>query len=251
MKVDTVIFDMGGTLEEIWYSDGIQDSFGKRIGEILNIPFSEITKESSSVFYNVIQKRFSEYKKFREDTCIEVHPAMVWKDWVLQDYNICESVIFDKCEDLAYFWETEVLLRKCRPEAQAMLDELKERGITMAIISNTGSFTQVPRSLEKYGLASYFEKIGLSMDYGIRKPHAYLFRDILNKLVKKESGTIYVGDTISRDVVGAKNAGLFGSIQIASEFSKGSDGTTKYSVEPDHVITNLMEITTIIDEINK
>ena len=250
MQVDTVLFDMGGTLEDIWYSDEVDKYILGRITEILDMPVESITNKNGKEFYEVIQSRYKEYRDFREETCIEVHPAMVWKDWILKDFSIPANKIFDNYEELACFWETEVINRKCRDGAEEMLGELKKRGIRLGIISNTGSFTQVYKSLDGYGLREYFEKIGLSCSYGIRKPHGFLFRDLLNQMECQESKTLYVGDTLTRDVAGAKNAGLYGSIQICSEFMKKNDKEQASGLKPDYIIHDLRIIPEIVDRIN-
>ena len=250
MQIDTVLFDMGGTLEDIHYSDRVPEIIEGKMEEILGVAYGKIFPLGGGEFYSYLQKRYGEYRSFREKTCIEVHPAMVWNDWIFKDLSIPAELIFDNHEKLAYFWETEVIVRECRKEAPEMLAELKSRGIRMGIISNTGSFTQVHRSLEKYGMSHYFEKIGLSSDYGIRKPHGFLFRDMLGRMQSSAEKTLYVGDTISRDVAGARNAGLFGSIQICSEFTKLSDGEGRGEYEPTYRIYNLSDIPKIVDEIN-
>jgi len=251
MPVDTVLFDMGGTLEDIRYSDRVPEIIEEGMEAILGIPFGEITDKGGEGFYLFLKERYGDYREFREKTCIEVHPAMVWRDWIFKGLPIPDEIIFDKHEELAYFWETEVILRRCREEAPEMLSQLKKRGIRMGIISNTGSFTQVHRSLESYGLRHYFEKIGLSSSYGIRKPHGFLFRDMLNRMNTAADRTLYVGDTISRDVAGALNGGLLGSIQICSEFTKLSDGNNPEGMEPSYRIYDLSPIPGIVDGINK
>ncbi|ADK80978.1 HAD family hydrolase [Sediminispirochaeta smaragdinae] len=251
MQIDTVLFDMGGTLEEISYSSTVGSMIEKRFENILKVPFSSITTEGGDAFYTTLLERYSEYRCFRERTYIEVHPAMVWRDWILKGLSIPDNVIFDHCEELAYFWETEVINRCCRKNTAMMLEELHSRDIKMGIISNTGSFTQVYKSLDRYGIRSFFDKIALSCAYGIRKPHGFLFRDILNQMGADAKKTLFVGDTITRDVLGAKNAGLFGSIQIQSDFTKLSDGTLSEDSRPDYIIQDLMSIPSIIDEINQ
>jgi len=251
MKIDTVLFDMGGTLEEIWYVPEIASILPKRLEQILQIPYGDITNEDGATCYSRMQKNYAMYRKFREKSCVEGHPAMVWRDWVLKDYAVEDQIIFNHHEELAYFWETEVITRKCREGLHEMLQGLKDRGIRMGVISNTGSFTQVRESLKNYRIQSFFEVIVLSVDYGIRKPHPFLFHDALKRMHSKSSQAMYVGDTLSRDVAGAISAGLSKTIQIKSEFTKLSDVEVNNELVPDFIINSLMEIPPIIDEINK
>ena len=251
MRIDTVLFDMGGTLEDIRYSDDIGPKTAAKIADILDIDASVFSGEGEDNFFDVLKKQYGVYRDFRESSMIEVHPAMVWKDWILKGFPIPEEKIFDHYEELAYFWETEVIVRRCKEEVRDVLEALKKRKIRLGIISNTGSFTQVHKSIEKYGIKDFFEYVALSSSYGIRKPHGFLFRDVLNQMGCDASKTIYVGDTISRDVVGAKGAGLYGAIQIKSEFTGLSDKGHKNEMEPDYIIHNLLKITEIVDGLNQ
>ena len=250
MKLDTVLFDMGGTLEEIWYVPEVASVLPERLEQILQIPYASITDEDPEACYKRLQQNYAIYRDFREDTCIEVHPAMVWRDWILKDYGIRDQIVFDHYEELSDFWETEVITRKTRTGINEMLNALHQRGIRMGIISNTGSLSQVYTSLEQYGIRSYFEVVILSSEIGIRKPHPFLFHDALKRMNSDATRAIYVGDTVSRDVVGAKNAGLFRTIQIRSEFTKLNDDASADHITPDYVIHSLMDIPAIVDEIN-
>lgn len=251
MSIDTVLFDMGGTLEDICYSPDIGSRIKQRIAVILDIDPKLLSLESGEDFYSHLQNQYAGYRDFRESHLIEIHPAMVWKDWILKDFPIPDITIYDHFEDLACFWETEVIIRKCRDEVRTVLEELKKRKISLGIISNTGSFTQVHNSLNNYGIKDYFECIALSSTYGIRKPHGFLFRHVLNQMNRKAENTIYVGDTISRDIIGAKDAGFYGAVQITSEFTGSSDKGVSDSVQPDFIIHDLSRIPEIIDELNE
>jgi len=250
MCVDTVLFDMGGTLEDIRYSHEAETFLLPRMAEILGMKPGDFQPDDPREFYAALTKNFAEYRSFREKTRIEAHPAIVWKDWVLKDQPVSDAAVFDRCEELSVFWETEVIERRLREEVPRMLEELKGRGLRLGVISNTGSFTQVHRSLEEYGIGRYFEEVSLSSIYGIRKPHGFIFLDTLKKMNCSASKAAYVGDTISRDVVGARNAGFHTAIQINSDFTGISDQGTVSDSEPDYIVSNLGDIPAIIDRIN-
>ncbi len=249
MKIDTIIFDMGGTIDETQYSLEDKDGIATRVFEIL-----DMSCDDTKAAYEKIWEGFSEYKLWREESLVEAHPGIVWDKWILRDFDIPKEKIYERCEDLAYYWETEVILRTCKEEAKETLEKLQAMGLKLGIISNTGSFTQVGRSLKAYGLDKFFkeDEISLSVGYGIRKPHGYIFYDTLAKMGSQAEKSIYVGDTISRDVIGSKAAGFAKAIQIVSEFTKGSDSHLEGDLpKPDYTIENLLEIVRIVEEINK
>ena len=62
---------------------------------------------------------------------------------------------------------------------------------------------------------------------------------------------VYVGDTISRDIIGAKRAGFAKAVQIGSHLSAEKDAAVKDAAEkPDAVISDIRELTAWLDEIN-
>jgi putative hydrolase of the HAD superfamily len=66
------------------------------------------------------------------------------------------------------------------------------------------------------------------------------------------SEAVYVGDTISRDVLGARNAGLAMNIRINSDLTEMSDYNIKPSdTDADYVIKNLIEVYEILENYNK
>jgi putative hydrolase of the HAD superfamily len=85
----------------------------------------------------------------------------------------------------------------------------------------------------------------------MRKPNPELFFAAAGDLGFALTECIYVGDTISRDVRGAKLAGYLGSIRINSELTGGSDaGFGVEGEEADYPVKNLMEIPDIVRRIN-
>jgi len=153
-------------------------------------------------------------------------------------------------EDLAYAWETTFFARKLRPDAVSTLDSLAGRGYRLGVISNTSSRTQVFRTLEAYGIAKYFESVVLSSIEGVRKPHPAIFASALKAMGSAASTTAYVGDTLSRDVIGSKRAGYALAFQIRSFLTAGSDsGVGPDSEKPDYAVESLSEIVAILDRL--
>ena len=58
------------------------------------------------------------------------------------------------------------------------------------------------------GIVSYFDKIYLSSDYGVKKPNPKFFNQLINdnNLAKEE--TVMIGNDANCDIKGAKNVGL-------------------------------------------
>lgn len=85
-----------------------------------------------------------------------------------------------------------------------LLDYLKPK-YRMHILSNGFSEVQF-KKIENSGLRPYFDKIILSEDANINKPHADMFTYALKNTNSKRNKTIMIGDSWEADVVGARNS---------------------------------------------
>lgn len=85
-----------------------------------------------------------------------------------------------------------------------LLEYLKPR-YKMHILSN--GFREVQyKKIENSGLRKYFDKIILSEDANINKPHEGMFTYALKNTNSKRNKTIMIGDSWEADIVGAKNS---------------------------------------------
>jgi putative hydrolase of the HAD superfamily len=135
-----------------------------------------------------------------------------------------------------------------------VLKELSEAGYQLGIISNTDSLNYVMIRLVNNKIYKYFNPdcIYLSCMSMTRKPNKGIFIEACKDLNVLPSETIYVGDTISRDVIGAKNANLCACIRINSKsFLEKKEATTLIGQDTKYIIDSLSEIPGIIKKISK
>ena len=85
-------------------------------------------------------------------------------------------------------------------------------------------------------LERYFDNILISGEIGIGKPDSRIFKLALESLAASPSQTVMVGDSLTRDIFGAKHAGLKG-IWLNRSGSKPINQVT-----PDAQITSLNEM---------
>ena len=131
------------------------------------------------------------------------------------------------------------------------LEELKKRGYHLGVISNTASLYSVFDVLEQYGIRDYFEDVTLSSVTGYRKPHPSIFQISLRQMQAKPEECAYVGDTISRDIIGAKRMHFGAAIQIQSFLSAQKDAGVDAAYQPDHIIRELPELVDYLEERNR
>jgi putative hydrolase of the HAD superfamily len=247
MKIDTVLFDMGGTIEDVRYDRALRLAALPGLLAVLAGEGIRLPGENQEVLDSLLARN-AEYKAWSEKSMIELPPASIWNEWNLKDFSLPTDKVAKIAEDLAYVWETTFLARNMRPDAVSTLDSLARRGYRLGVISNTPSRTQVFRTLEAYGIAKYFECVILSSVEGVRKPHPAIFASALRAMGSEASATAYVGDTLSRDVIGSKRAGYALAFQIVSFMTAASDAAVGPDAErPDYAVESLGEIVGILD----
>lgn len=96
------------------------------------------------------------------------------------------------------------------PGAADALRELHERGIGLAVISDTAfSPGAVLRELmEQRGIARYFGAFIFSNETGVAKPHPDAFRLALEPFGVTPQAAIHIGDIERTDIRGARSAGM-------------------------------------------
>jgi putative hydrolase of the HAD superfamily len=243
---------MGGTLEDVAHTSECSAPCGKKILSYLENHDIRLEIDSEE-FMKSCEAGNREYRKWGTDNHRELSPCEIWSQYYLKDYPVEPEKIRIIADNLANLWERNFYRRSLRKEAVPLLEQLKERGIPMGVISNTASLTHVIENLHEYGIHHYFAGcIYLSSVCGYRKPGKQIFIEAAADLGAKPGEAVYVGDTVSRDVRGGREAGYLATIRIASELTARSDA--EYNIEgeeADYFIKSLLEIPAIVDVLKK
>ena len=243
-KIRAAIFDMGGTLEDVYYDDdlrlkatvGFRDILAKRdLDPGLGIP----------ELYALIKTGMKNYQDWRLESQQELAPEHVWHKFVFTNHNMPKDKLEAIGEELAFYWDTRFFRRALRPEVPPMLEALRARGIRLGVISNITSRGAVPHSLAEYGIAHYFDAVLMSAEFGWRKPNPRIFHEATRLMNVPSAECAYVGDTVSRDIIGARRSGYALAIQIKSFLTTVSDGE-KDVESPDAIVQNLMQVVDLV-----
>lgn len=94
--------------------------------------------------------------------------------------------------------------------ARDALRLLRQRGLRVALISNTGrTWGQFLRIVQdKVGLSDVFDHRTFSDEERIRKPAPEIFERTLEVLHVEPEEAVHIGDDVDADVAGAKDAGM-------------------------------------------
>ena len=85
----------------------------------------------------------------------------------------------------------------------------------LAVISN--NFGNTRGWCDEYGLSPLLEAIVDSTVFGIAKPDARIFQEVLSQLNVAPNQAIYVGDSYPADMVGGKNAGMWTAWMVGNQ----------------------------------
>jgi putative hydrolase of the HAD superfamily len=109
----------------------------------------------------------------------------------------------------------------------------------LAVISN-GDSGQQRRKLERTGIASRFESVVISGDFGVYKPNPEIFERSLQELGVSAGEAIYIGDHLESDALGAQGVGMR-TIWLAREGYAGDPANL-----PVPVIDSLSQVMDIV-----
>ncbi|MDO4490913.1 MAG: HAD family hydrolase [Lachnospiraceae bacterium] len=196
-----------------------------------------------------IDKGSKTYKKHVEAELIELPGEVIWTDFFLEPVRNEEDreKIRAISEELSYLFDRHRKVITRREGLVETLEALKQMGYRLGVISNIMSRTFVPRVLEEYGIREYFEELVLSSECGIRKPNPKIFDIALEKTGLTKEECCYVGDTVSRDIIGTRRAGWNMMIQIDNPLTyKKDEHLRQEGWAPDHQIFRLEEIPSIL-----
>lgn len=128
--------------------------------------------------------------------------------------------------------------------AGELFTSLKNRGMSLGIISNTGrTHGDFFRGLlGKYDLARYFDVMMFSNEIGIRKPNREIFLKTLEKMDISPEEAMHVGDDSDNDIIGARKAGMRTILVLLP----GRDPDRGH---PDFVVSKVQEVLRVVEEL--
>jgi len=237
-RFEVVLFDLGSTLiyfDGVWYQ--VMAESIQQLAAALKQNGFDIQPEK---FIPMFQERLRTYYIERDKAFIEFTTEYVLY-LLLEDLGIkpVEVKRLRPCLDAMYavteaHWHAEV-------DAVPMLSILKEEGYKLGLVSNAADVWNVYRLLDKNKLKPYFELVLISASVGIRKPHPRIFLMALDHFRVRPSQVVMVGDTLSADILGARQVDI-ASVWINRWSSEPGNRVFEDAIFPDAVISRLSEL---------
>lgn len=248
--IRAVLFDVGGTLHRVHASPELAIQFSRLLLQRLEEAGIRLPIGAQALA-PLLRENAEDYKHRSEQSQTELPAARIWNEFYLRDFQIGEERLAPLAEELSVLYDAVRVRNEPRPHMRETIQTLHDMGLVQGVISNIISATFVPRLLEDYGIAPYMACVVLSSTAGVRKPAAAIFEKAARACGVPCGEMAYVGDTLSRDVLGCRNAGVALSIQIRNPSIAHRDtafaGT---GLAPDALIDELDEIPGIIRAFN-
>lgn len=235
-------------METLYHGERTYEKTATALFALLSERGIDIPMESAEALWEQVHPNFIAYRKWGEEHCFELKPARIWCDFGFAGIDVDKEKIADIAEEIAHMWEVTYFERALRPRAAEMLEGLKSLGLKLAVVSNTACEFQVFDTLSSYGIRDYFDDVTLSAVVGYRKPDPRIFQIACRQMKTVPENCVYVGDTLSRDVVGAKRAGFQMTFQILSFLTQSRDGNCVGKVSADYLIDDIYDVYTILKD---
>lgn len=94
------------------------------------------------------------------------------------------------------------------PGIQEMLQQVRELGLKMGLLSNARNDWAVREIMRRLGLTRYFDVILTSASLGVRKPRPEPFLEMLKLLGIESAEAVMVGNSMEADIAGAVPLGI-------------------------------------------
>jgi phosphoserine phosphatase len=134
------------------------------------------------------------------------------------------------------------LLQRLMPDARETLTRLSPK-YALGMLTNGAPDLQREK-IAASGLEGLFKEVVISGIYGIGKPRPEIFLHLTDRLGTAPGETVMVGNSLERDIAGARNAG------ITSIWLKIAGSEEHADVEPDFSITGLAELPPLLERLD-
>jgi putative hydrolase of the HAD superfamily len=203
MPTKAVLFDMFDTLVLIeknhaFYSPSLKRAHSFLVKNGVNVSFSAFRDA---------------YIKARDKLYMEADAKLEEPHFNKRISNALENLGYSKVENEVVAGTTnefcEEFIKYVRIDDQTKNALKKLHGTyKLGIVSNFAIPECVDELLEKHGIDKLFDVVVVSGAVNKRKPSPEIFQKALQKLGVSAEETVFVGDTVDADVIGAKAAGM-------------------------------------------
>lgn len=194
--IKAIFFDAGGTLihlDSAYICGSIKQTLGVQLDEE---PFRHAQFLGMSRVAELVAAGAGSTEQLKRE----------FYSTLLPEVGVTEDALDETIDCVLKLAFNEMLWRTADDSTPVVLTQLKERGLRLAIVSNSDG--RIESAFQQAGLTDHFEFFIDSFNVGVEKPNPEIFRMATERAGVKPDEAVYVGDLYAVDVVGARSAGL-------------------------------------------
>lgn len=247
MTVSGIVFDLGSTLIRF---DG---DWSQVMAESRAYLAQQLTRDGfdldEAAFSAALGKRLKDNMQRRLQDNIELPMSSLLRD-TLSGFSL-NGINNSQIDDLLQRMYT-VSESHWHPVdgLHGVLDEIREGGFSMGIISNAADNQNVQRLIDKAGIREYFNPILVSAAVGIRKPDRRIFETLVKAWEKPPDELVMVGDSLRADIRGAQAAKMH-QIWIKSFVDPEDLDLERWEVIPEAEVDALQDVPVTIRDLQE
>ena len=205
-NIRAIFLDLGGTFRIVEDNLPYKTAARRRIAELCG------TDMEAEAFHSLIEKRYDSYRDWALKYMCEAPEEMLWTRWLAPE---CDKALLERnAVELTYE------LRKAKGERVVVkngietVKTLVSRGYKVGVISDLIGTIEIDEWLDRDGLRPYFCTVQQSSVTMLRKPHPAIYFLALKEAAVRPEESVFVGDNLERDIIGAKASNFGATIAV-------------------------------------
>ena len=205
-NIRAIFLDLGGTFRIVEDNLPYKTAARRRIAELCG------TDMEAEAFHSLIEKRYDSYRDWALKYMCEAPEEMLWTRWLAPE---CDKALLERnAVELTYE------LRKAKGERVVVKNGIEtvkmlvSRGYKVGVISDLIGTIEIDEWLDRDGLRPYFCTVQQSSVTMLRKPHPAIYFLALKEAAVRPEESVFVGDNLERDIIGAKASNFGATIAV-------------------------------------
>ena len=205
-NIRAIFLDLGGTFRIVEDNLPYKTAARRRIAELCG------TDMEAEAFHSLIEKRYDGYRDWALKYMCEAPEEMLWTRWLAPE---CDKALLAR-----HAVELTYELRKAKGERVVVkngietVKTLVSRGYKVGVISDLIGTIEIDEWLDRDGLRPYFCTVQQSSVTMLRKPHPAIYFHALKESGVRPEESVFVGDNLERDIIGAKASNFGATIAV-------------------------------------
>lgn len=237
MQIKAVLFDLFDTLILIENGEAFYEPSLLKLHEFLvKMGIDTSFEDFKRAYFDARDSLYEDTVKNLEEPHFNVRVSKALQN-LGYVFNVSDAVV---CGATCAFCEEFMHYVRLDKDALEVLRKLRGK-YKLGIVSNFALPECAWKLLDKFGLKGFFDIVVISGAVNKRKPSPKIFEKASESIGVDASETVFVGDTLDVDVIGAKKVGM--KTILVERKSARRIG----SICPDKVIESLKELVAILE----